>query len=86
MAGAFDRRKTLVSPIYGGGGPVDSGKARSHRVGGGLLVFHRKTRFSEYLHHKYSEPPVLRIPSPAIEAGAFFGWIVYLINKKLLTK
>ena len=47
---------------------MDSGKARSRRVGGGLPVFHRKTGFSEYLRCKYSDSPR---PSgtPLINAG-----------------
>ncbi len=47
---------------------MDSGKARSHRDGGGLPVFHRKTGFFEYLQRKYSNSPR---PSgtPLINAG-----------------
>jgi len=37
---------------------MDSGKARSHRDGGGLLVFLRNTGFSEYLRCKYSDSPL----------------------------
>ena len=61
----------LASYIDGGGGPVDSGKARSRRVGGGLPTFHRKVGFSEYLLHKYSDSPR---PSgtPLINAGGKF--------------
>ena len=36
---------------------MDSGDARSHRDGGGVPVFRRKTGFSEYLHSKYSDSP-----------------------------
>ena len=47
---------------------MDSGKARSHRDGGGLPIIHRKTEFSEYLRCKYSDSPR---PSgtPLINAG-----------------
>jgi len=47
---------------------MGSGNARSHRDGGGLPVFLRKTGFSEYLLCKYSDSPR---PSgtPLINAG-----------------
>ncbi len=47
---------------------MDSGRARSHRDGGGLPDFHRKTGFFEYLQCKYSNSPR---PSgtPLINAG-----------------
>ena len=47
---------------------MDSGKARSHRDGGGLPVFLGKTGLSEYLQRKYSDSPR---PSgtPLINAG-----------------
>ena len=47
---------------------MGSGRARSHRDGGGLPVFLRKTGFSEYLRCKYSDSPR---PSgtPLINAG-----------------
>ena len=47
---------------------MDSGKARSHRDGGGLPVFHRKTGFSEYLRCKYSDSP-RPSATPLINAG-----------------
>ena len=50
-------RKTLASPIYGGGGPVDSGKARSRRDGGVLPAFQRKAGISVYLQSKYTDSP-----------------------------
>ncbi len=37
---------------------MDSDKARSHRDGGCLPVFHGKTGFSEYLLRKYSDSPL----------------------------
>ena len=47
---------------------MDSGKARSHRDGGGLPVFHRKTGFYAYLQRKYADSPR---PSgtPLVNAG-----------------
>ena len=47
---------------------MDSGKARSHRVGGVLPAFRRKEGISEYLLRKYSDSPR---PSgtPLINAG-----------------
>ena len=47
---------------------MDSGNARSHRDGGGLPVFHRKTGFSEYLLRKYSDSP-RPSATPLINAG-----------------
>ena len=47
---------------------MDSGKARSHRDGGVLPVFQRKTGISEYLLRKYSDSP-RPSATPLINAG-----------------
>ena len=47
---------------------MDSGKARSHRVGGVLPAFHGKAGISEYLLRKYSDSP-RPAATPLINAG-----------------
>ena len=49
--------KPLASPIHGGGGPVDSGKARSRRGGGGAHFSKKSGLFRIFASQIFGLPP-----------------------------
>ena len=55
-------RKPLASPIYGGGGPADSGKARSRRVGGGAHFSVKSGHFRVFAAQICGLPPAFGHP------------------------